>query len=286
MRTGVSGPTSPSLPLRAVHLAGAAALAYGCGTLLPTEDAPRGAAPDAAGTADSAPRPVDDAAPPDAAAEAGASCPDGSEPQQLTLVASAATTFSAECDGNTTYGSEPVMDVGLDQGRGVGLVRFDLADPEADLLAGGTIVGGRLDLSASPNCPACGSGLPTQAGTIAVHPLRPDWREGASGGAGNGADRCRRETDKGWGPDRAPGTGTDIAGGGVDYDEAADTTAVPDDAEAVTIFLDDRTITARNAVPSKRISFLLRMPSGGRMLVATREKSSDEAPRLAIRYCK
>ena len=214
MRTGASGPTSLFLPLRAVHLAGAAALgaalACGCGTLLPTEDAPPVAAPDAVGTADSAPQPVNDAAPPDA----GGSCPDGSEPEQLTLLASADTSFSAECDGNNTYGSEPFMHVGLDQGRGVGLVRFELSNAEADLLAGGTIVDGRLDLSAFPDCPACGSGLPTKAGTIAVHALRSDWREGTSGGNGDGADRCRRETDKGWGPDRPPDDGTDIAGAG------------------------------------------------------------------------
>ena len=289
MRPAAPRPAGPSL--RAVHLVVAASLATvlagGCGTFLAAEeDPPTPPAGNADADADGAGPINDAAAAPDSATNEGGTCPGGSAPEPLTLVASADTSFTRDCNGDNTYGREDFMHVGLENGLGVGLVRFHLTDAEAALLAGATIVGGRLDLTANPNCGACGGGLPTKAGTISIHPLRPDWDEGSTGGEGDGADRCRREKGKGWGNDRPPSSGTSIQGGGVDFDDAADTTAVADDAKSVTIYLAGSTITARDAIAAKRISLLVRMVSGGRMLVATHEKSSTDAPKLEITYCK
>ncbi len=272
----------------------AGALAVGCTSFAANDEATE---PIADASSDVA-RPIEeagvvspDAGPPleDGGVDADVSgpqlCPDGSNPLALQLLASADTTFASECNTNTSRGSDPILDLGKENGAGVGLLRFDVDPQNAVLLGAAKIVGGRLRLFANPNCNVCSSPIPTKQGQLFVHAMRPDWDEGGSGGNKSGADLCRRAAGSGWGASGSPGIDTKIAIG-VDFDDGADTTAVPENADEVTLFLGADTITARASINAKQIAFLLRMPNGGRMAVATREKSAAEAAELVVHYCQ
>ena len=205
----------------------------------------------------------------------------------VAIEATADTSFASTCAGTITNGGADNMHVGLDNGTGVGLVRFDLGDATAAKLQGRRIVGGRLHLHSNPNCQGCGLGLAAQSGTLSVHPLRPDWDEGTSGGLAAGADRCRREKGKGWGTaDRAPSSDTKITGGGVDFDESSDSALVDAETDKLTIPLRPEMISARGSIAAKQVAFLLRMVSGGRMIVATHEEGAALAPLLEIDACE
>lgn len=204
----------------------------------------------------------------------------------VTIEATADTSFASTCAGTVTNGGADNMHVGLDNGAGVGLVRFDLRDDTAAKLQSRRIIGGRLRLHSNPNCQSCGFGLAPQSGTMSVHPLRPDWDEGTSGALAAGADRCRRAKGKGWGADRAPSSDTKITGGGVDFDDTSDSALVAADTGELTIDLRPEVVSARGSIAAKQVAFLLRMVSGGRMIVATREESAALAPRLEIDACE
>lgn len=205
----------------------------------------------------------------------------------VAIEATADTSFASTCAGTITNGGTDNMHVGSDNGAGVGLVRFDLGDDTAAKLEGRRIIGGRLRLHSNPNCQVCGLGLAAQSGTMTVHPLRPDWDEGTSGGLAAGADRCRRAKGTGWGAvDRAPSSETKITGGGVDFDETSDSALVAADTDELTVDLRPEVISARGSIAAKRVAFLLRMVSGGRMIVATHEEGAALAPLLEIDACE
>ncbi|MBN9162931.1 MAG: hypothetical protein J0I07_18350 [Myxococcales bacterium] len=227
------------------------------------------------------------AARPDADTSVDAATDAPCTPMTVTIEATADTSFASTCAGTVTNGGTDNMHVGLDNGAGVGLVRFDLGDDTAAKLQSRRIIGGRLRLHSNRNSQACGLGPDPQSGTMSVHPLRPDWDEGTSGGLAAGADRCRRAKGKGWGAaDRAPSSDTKITGGGVDFDESSDSALVAADTDELTIQLRPEVISARGSIAAKQIAFVLRMVSGGRMIVATHEESAALAPRLEIDTCE
>ena len=168
--------------------------------------------------------------------------------------------------------------------------KFEALDAAA-LAAAGSIQGGTLELSAYPNCnPGCGlTAQPTVAGKVEAHLARSDWDEGGGASAVDGADECRRTTGGPgiglpWGSDPkvAWGSSTIIASP-ADYDATSSSMLVDNGASEATIPL--------NGFPSSkidaqgRVSFFLEMPTGGHIVVATKELGLGAAT-LSVTYCK
>lgn len=187
------------------------------------------------------------------------------------------------CDGNYSYGETNGLNVSV----GAAALRFVLDLDATKALARGKVARITIVLSTNPGCADCGAGgLPTRAGTLAVHVMRSDWDEGTAVGR-TGADGCRRKTGIGWGKNGdPPSAGTHLAPR-TDYDEiAAGVRSYADGATDIEIDLSAQAITDFRDLKGEGTSSVvsLYVKSTAQVILAARE--SGRPARLRVTRCE
>ncbi len=101
--------------------------------------------------------------------------------------------FDSDCDGANHQGSSPLLNLGINNARG--LFRFTLDPAAVSAFTDDVVVAARLVLNRRAYCGS--SACPAAPGALSVRPMRNDWDEGSDGMSTTqvdyaGADWCRR----------------------------------------------------------------------------------------------